>query len=68
MSFQHVQYDASDTWEIVHNQFTMAPIVDVYVNVDGNLTKIIPKDVEVIDQSTVRILFTTPRTGVVRIV
>lgn len=59
----HVQSTASSTWNIVHNLGVMAPVVDVYVTVDGQMSKILPKAVTVISNTTVQVTFSEPRVG-----
>lgn len=66
-SYQHIQSVASDTWVITHN-LNNYPIVDVMVDHNGTLTKIIPKDVIVINMNTCQVKFSQPRTGQARLV
>ena len=66
-SHNHTQDVAADTWTIVHNLGTNAPVVDVYVDIDGSRSKIIPKEVKVVDNKTLQIVFSETRTGVAAI-
>jgi hypothetical protein len=59
----HQQTTASATWTIVHNLGTNLPVVDVFVSVDGALSKIIPKAIVVISNTTVQVTFSEPRIG-----
>lgn len=67
VTYQHIQTIASDTWVIDHN-LNNYPIVDVMVDNNGALTKIIPKDVIVISMNTCQVKFSQPRTGQARLV
>lgn len=65
--YRHDQPSASDTWVVAHNLggngSTGVPIVDVFVNYDGELQKIIPSRIEIIDANNVEIGFTVPYDG-----
>jgi hypothetical protein len=67
VSYQHVQASASALWTVTHN-LNNYPIVDVMVDNDGVLTKIIPKNIRVINLNTCQIEFSSPRTGQARLV
>lgn len=64
----HEQPDASTEWTVVHNLNTLAPIVDVMVDVAGGLQKMLPLDITVIDSKSIKILFSVERTGKVSVV
>lgn len=59
----HIQQTASATWTIVHGLDTTEIGVDVFVDVNGVLTKILPKNVQITDTKTVVITFSTAKTG-----
>jgi hypothetical protein len=61
--YQHTQDTPSTTWVVPHNIGTNAPIVDCYIDVEGEQTKIIPADVVVTSTLVVTIEFTTPQVG-----
>lgn len=63
MRYEHIQNSPADTWIVRHNLYTQSPIVDVFVEVDGVLQKILPKQVKVIDQLECHIVWSTPRAG-----
>lgn len=67
LTFQHKQDTPAAIWVINHYLHNY-PIVDVMVNEEGKLQKIIPKDIKVIDENTCEIHFSTPRTGQARLV
>lgn len=67
-NYNYTQSTPSSTWGIVHNLNLECPVVDVFVNVDGTLEKIIPESVQVSDVNTVTITFTTDYAGVACIV
>jgi hypothetical protein len=63
-SYTHVQDTAASTWTVVHNMYTY-PITDVYIMVNGEITKVYPS-VTFTDETTTTVTFTSPQTGFVR--
>jgi hypothetical protein len=61
-TYEHTQAVASATWSVNHN-LMMYPIVDVFVDIGGNLNKIIPAGVTYIDNNNCDITFSTPYSG-----
>lgn len=65
--YRHEQTTAATVWTIVHNLGVNGgegiPVVDAFVDNGGDLTKIIPSVVEMIDNNTVELTFTTAREG-----
>jgi hypothetical protein len=66
-SFKHEQTTESDTWTITHGLNTTAPIVDCYVDVSGVQTKVLPNNVHSTNANTVVVTWTSPRTGIARV-
>ena len=64
--FDFVQATPSTTWTIVHNLGRL-PTCDARIVLDGVKVKILPAEVEHIDENTVVIKFTDPRTGSARL-
>lgn len=62
-SHTHTQSAAASEWTIVHNLGTTAPVVDVYVDHNGAVEKILPANVQVIDSTTVKVVFSSARSG-----
>jgi hypothetical protein len=62
-TYQFDQTTPSTTWNIVHNLNLQAPIVDCWVLDMGVMTKIIPYSVQRVDENTVLVTFTSPRSG-----
>ena len=66
-AYKHVQTVPATVWTIAHNTAYSGsagtPIVDVFVDVNGTLTKIIPAIVEMVDNTTVRLTFSSNHTG-----
>jgi 3-oxoacyl-ACP reductase-like protein len=60
--FEHTQAVASASWVIVHNM-GMYPIVDVFVDYQGESQKILPKSVAYTNPNTCTITFSVPLTG-----
>lgn len=61
-NYQHVQETAATVWTIVHGM-GMYPIVDVYIDVDGVVQKIMPKAITYVDPQTCTVTFNTARSG-----
>lgn len=59
----HDQPIANDTWDITHHLGTITPCVDVWIVVAGNITKIIPHNVNVVDPNTISITFNSAFAG-----
>ncbi len=65
-AYRHDQPTASTEWTIVHSLGGgggLIPIVDVFVDVDGLVQKIIPASIEIIDATTVKVTFSVDRAG-----
>lgn len=58
---------ASDAWTIEHG-LGAYPIVDVYIDLAGEMNKVIPLSVTYVDVNTCVIGFSVPRTGTAVIV
>lgn len=64
---QHIQDTPSSTWQVKHGR-PGYPIVDVYMELDGKVQKVIPAGVTYIDEYNIEVLFSEPRTGFVTVV
>ena len=62
-NYQHVQETAAEVWTINHSMGTY-PSVDVYVDVDGVIQKIMPQAVTYVDALTCTVTFSTARSGI----
>ena len=60
-SFEHHQSTPSTTWVVTHN-LKRKPIVDVYIYVAGEQTRVLPS-ITYDDLSTCTISFTDPQSG-----
>jgi hypothetical protein len=67
-SYNHTQSTADTDWIIVHDLAQSCTASDVNVNINGHLEKILPLSVVPIDDNTLTVSFTTPFTGVVRVI
>lgn len=67
-AFNHEQTVSSATWTIAHNLTTSATAVDVYVDITGTLTKILPLSVEADTDDQITVTFSSPRVGRVRVI
>ena len=65
--FDFTQSDTAAVWTIEHNLGGM-PAIDVTVNVNGQVQKILPLKVEATDDNTLAVHFSSPQTGTARLV
>lgn len=61
--FRFEQAVAATTWVITHNLNTNAPVIDIWVDVAGVITKILPQNVVATSTNVVTLTFTTPFAG-----
>lgn len=65
--YRHVQAADSASWVITHNLgyngSTGLPVVDVFVTIDGAVTKILPMEVTVTSANIVTLTFAEARSG-----
>jgi hypothetical protein len=61
--FNHDQETASASWEIQHNLNTSAPVVDVWIMLDGLKQKMLPLSVIAVDANNCTVNFTVARSG-----
>lgn len=62
--YRYEQVGTSASWVITHNLGTNAPVMDIWVDVVGTMTKIIPQSVVGTDTKVATITFSTPYEGV----
>jgi len=71
-TYRYVQASPSASWAIEHglggNGSAGVPVIDVFVDYEGSLQKIIPNTVTMVDANNVLIEFTTPYSGYAMIV
>lgn len=65
--YTHIQSTPSTTWIVEHNLDKTSVAVDAQLNVNGNIVVAIPKDVIIIDNNTVHIVWQIPRSGTARV-
>lgn len=61
--YTHTQDTPATEWTINHRLNTLAPVIDVWIDVDGVMTKILPLNITVTDANTTVVSFSSPRTG-----
>jgi len=65
--YRHTQDTAALTWTVQHNlgggQGQGVPIVDVFINDNGQDSKMIPAGVEIIDRNSLLLTFSVARAG-----
>ena len=64
----HVQTEPATVWAVQHNLHTRTPVLDVLIAVGGELIKVMPKQVRMVDENTVEITWSYPTAGRVRVV
>lgn len=62
---RYEQTTPSTSWAIQHNLGTLAPIVDVWIDISGTIHKVMPADVSVVDENNITIAFSSSQVGVV---
>jgi len=62
-SYKHIQSTPAAVWIIEHGLSTDVPVIDCWLDVDGERVRVIPKTVERIDGSSCKIIFTSDRVG-----
>jgi hypothetical protein len=67
MRYVHTQGTASTSWTVQHNLNTLKPVIDVFVNHNSTLEKILPQRIEVINENTITVTFSTAFTGEARV-
>lgn len=66
--YTHTQSIPSTSWVISHNLGLDQPIVDVFVDDNGTITRILPASVVVTDSNTITLTFTSARSGTAEVV
>lgn len=64
--YAHVQSTAAQTWYIDH-QLGGLPVIEVIVHHNGTLQKILPRKIRVVDNLTIVVEFSSPRTGIANV-
>jgi hypothetical protein len=64
--FDFEQVEAADVWTIVHN-LKRLPTCDVRILLNGMKVKILPSNVEYLDENTLVVKFTDAQTGTARL-
>jgi hypothetical protein len=67
-TYVHQQTTASDTWTITHNLQKTAPIIDCWIDNNGDVLRILPNTTTVIDENTIEVTFTDAWAGSANIV
>ncbi len=65
--YRHEQTTAATTWTITHN-LGVYPIVDAWTMYEGDLQKILPAQVNYVDENTCTLVFTVPISGFATVV
>lgn len=67
-AYDHDQTVASASWTVQHNLNTLDTVNDIFINDNGNLSKMIPQNVIATDLNSITVDFTSVQTGVVRVI
>jgi len=67
-SFRFEQTAANTTWTITHNLNSNAPVIDVWVDVSGDMTKILPLTVTATSVNVITLTFSTAYAGIAKLV
>jgi len=66
--YTHTQSTPSTTWTINHNLGLSQPIVDVFVDDNGTITRILPASMVVTNSNTLTLTFTSALAGSAEVV
>ena len=64
MAFTYTTPAPTLVWNVTHDLNTLNPVVDVWVDDNGNTTAVLPKQIRVIDANKLEISFTVATNGV----
>jgi hypothetical protein len=64
MAYTYTKDTPGLVWNVTHNLNTLNPVVDVWVDDNGNTTAVLPKQVRIIDADKLEITFTVTTNGV----
>lgn len=67
-AYNHNQSSSSTAWTIIHNLNTPAVAIDVFVDVAGTLTKILPASVVADNDNQVTVTFSSAQFGRARVI
>jgi len=65
--YQHTQAVPATVWTINHGLYDY-PIIDVYITVDGNLSRVIPFGISYVNNTTAVVTFQSARAGIAMVV
>ncbi len=63
VSYKHIQSTPATVWLIEHGLSTDVPVIDCWIDVNGEIVRVVPKSIERVDGSTVKAIFSSDRTG-----
>lgn len=63
VSYKHVQATPASVWLIEHGLSTDVPVIDCWVELNGETVRVVPKSIERIDGSTCKAVFSSDRVG-----
>lgn len=66
--YNHLQSVGATSWVITHNLGATTVATDAFIDVSGNLTKVLPLNVVHTDDNTLTVTFSANQVGRVRIV
>lgn len=67
VEYTHQQTVPAEVWTISHGM-NAYPVTDVIITHEGTRQKILPRAVKYIDSNTIEVVFSTPLTGLVRLI
>jgi hypothetical protein len=59
----HEQTDPANIWLVQHSLNSISPVVTTWLTTSGGVEMVIPREVSVIDEDNLRVIFTQPQTG-----
>lgn len=67
-TYTHNQPSGATNWTVTHNLDKTAVICDVYININGDIEKVMPQQVHHTSNNSLTIVFPTAQTGYARVV
>lgn len=59
------QTDPANIWLVQHSLNTISPVVTTWLNTARGIEMVIPREISIIDEDNIRVIFTAPQVGAV---
>lgn len=65
--FTYFQETPSTTWNILHALNIATPVIQVYIDIDGGVQRVMPSSVVSVDANNLTVTFTEAQSGYARL-